>query len=224
MVKYYQKQEIKLFKLIDLIQIEKYQNVEKIIKRYNLKKADKDSYLKLREDYNKDKNIYKLFVLHMYCFQNQMRFNSKLEFNSPVGNCSYNETLTDRIKHFIPKTPNYTLHNQSYSEIDFTVFDKDTVFYFDPPYFITSATYNDGKRGFVGWDADEETKLLDYITNLHLNGYKFVLSNVLYHNDAKNNILVEWIKTHNFYVKNIDNVGSKNSRDEVLISNFDWRE
>ena len=37
--------------------------------------------------------------------------------------------------------------------------DKDTVFYFDPPYFITSATYNDGKRGFIGWNADEETNL-----------------------------------------------------------------
>lgn len=198
-------------------------NVENIIEKFNLKKADKESYLKLRDDYNKTKDIYKLFVLHMYCFQNQMRFNSKLEFNSPVGNCSYNETLIERINLFDPKTKNYKLYNLSYDNINYLEYDKNSVFYFDPPYFITSATYNDGKRGFVGWNADEETKLLDYITNLHLNGYKFILSNVLYHNDSQNNLLVEWIKTHNFNVKNIDNVGSKNSRDEVLISNFDWR-
>ncbi len=197
--------------------------VEDIINKFNLKKADKESYLKLRDDYNKTNDIYKLFVLHMYCFQNQMRFNSKLEFNSPVGNCSYNETLIERIKLFTPKTENYQLYNLSYESINCLKYDKNSVFYFDPPYFITNATYNDGKRGFVGWNADEETKLLDYITNLHLNGYKFILSNVLYHNDAQNNLLAEWIKTHNFYVKNIDNVGSKNSRDEVLISNFDWR-
>lgn len=198
-------------------------NVENIIYKFNLKKADKESYLKLRDDYNETKDIYKLFVLHMYCFQNQMRFNSKLEFNSPVGNCSYNETLIERINLFTPKTKNYKLYNLSYENINCLEYDKNSVFYFDPPYFITSATYNDGKRGFVGWNADEETKLLDYITNLHLNGYKFILSNVLYHNDAQNNLLAEWIKTHNFNVKNIDNVGSKNSRDEVLISNFDWR-
>ena len=198
-------------------------NVEEIINKYNLKKADKESYLRLRDDYNKTNDIYKLFVLHMYCFQNQMRFNSKLEFNSPVGNCSYNETLIERIKLFIPKTKDYQLYNLSYENINYMEYDKNSVFYFDPPYFITNATYNDGKRGFVGWNADEETKLLDYITNLHLSGYKFILSNVLYHNDTQNNLLIEWIKTHNFYVKNIDNVGSKNSRDEVLISNFDWR-
>lgn len=198
-------------------------NVEEIINKYNLKKADKESYLRLRDDYNKTNDVYKLFVLHMYCFQNQMRFNSKLEFNSPVGNCSYNETLIERIKVFIPKTKDYQLYNISYENINYMKYDKNSVFYFDPPYFITNATYNDGKRGFVGWNADEETKLLDYITNLHLSGYKFILSNVLYHNDTQNNLLIEWIKTHNFYVKNIDNVGSKNSRDEVLISNFDWR-
>ena len=198
-------------------------NVEEIINKYNLKKADKESYLRLRDDYNKTNDVYKLFVLHMYCFQNQMRFNSKLEFNSPVGNCSYNETLIERIKLFIPKTKDYQLYNLSYENINYMKYDKNSVFYFDPPYFITNATYNDGKRGFVGWNADEETKLLDYITNLHLSGYKFILSNVLYHNDTQNNLLIEWIKTHNFYVKNIDNVGSKNSRDEVLISNFDWR-
>lgn len=200
------------------------QKIENIIKEFNLQKGDKQAYLNLRNNYNAYKDIYKLFVLHMYCFQNQMRFNSKLEFNTPVGNCSYNETLVERILKFIPKTPNFELLNLSYEEIDLKCFDKDTVFYFDPPYFITSATYNDGKRGFIGWDSDEETKLLDYITSLHLKGYKFVLSNVIYHNELTNNILADWINTHKFFIKNIDNVGSKNSRDEVLITNFDWRE
>lgn len=197
--------------------------VEGIVYSYNLHKSDKQAYLNLRNDYNKAKDIYKLFVLHMYCFQNQMRFNSRLEFNTPVGNCAYNESLTDRIKKFVPKTTNFELLNLSYDSIDLSSFDKDTVFYFDPPYFITNATYNDGKRGFVGWNADEESKLLDYITNLHNMGFKFILSNVIYHNDSTNYLLAEWIKTHKFFIKNIDNVGSKNSRDEVLVANFDWR-
>lgn len=197
--------------------------IREIVSDYQMKKTDKESYLRLREDYNKNKDIYKLFVLQMYCFQNQMRFNQKLEFNSPVGNCSYNETIDERINSFVPKTKDYELINGSYDSLDLSKFDKDTVFYFDPPYFITNATYNDGKRGFIGWDADEETKLMDFIVDLHKRGYKFILSNVISHGDLINNILADVIKTHSFHVKLIDDVGSKNSRDEVLITNYDWR-
>lgn len=153
--------------------------VETIINDFKLEKSNKENYILLRNDYNNTKDIYKLFVLHMYCFQNQMRFNGKLEFNSPVGNCSYNTTLTERIQKFIPRSNNYELFNLSYKDINISNLDKDSVFYFDPPYFITNATYNDGKRGFVGWNADEETKLLEYITFLHENGFKFILSNVI---------------------------------------------
>lgn len=216
------------FELIEILlkddKKELLKRIESIIKKFGLKKAEKDPYLKLRDNYNKTKDIYKLFVLHMYCFQNQMRFNSKLEFNSPIGNCSYNETLIERINAFIPKTHNYELFNHSYEKIDLSKYDKDTVFYFDPPYFITSATYNDGKRGFIGWDAEEETKLLDFIAKLNEQGFKFILSNVIYHNNETNYLLADGIKTHNYFVKSIDDVGSKNSRDEVLITNYDWRE
>lgn len=198
--------------------------VKTIIQYYGLQKADKESYIRLREHYNQSKDIYELFVLHMYCFQNQMRFNSKMEFNTPIGNCSFNDSLVERIYDFKPKTKNVELFNESYAAIDLNKMDKNSVFYFDPPYFITSATYNDGKRGFIGWNADEETKLLDYIADLDSKGFRFILSNVIYHNDETNHLLAEWIKTHNYYVKNIDNVGSKNSRDEVLITNYDWRE
>ena len=198
--------------------------VETIINDFKLEKSNKENYILLRNDYNNTKDIYKLFVLHMYCFQNQMRFNGKLEFNSPVGNCSYNSTLTERIQKFIPRTINYELFNLSYKDLDITHLDKDSVFYFDPPYFITNATYNDGKRGFVGWNADEETKLLEYITFLHENGFKFILSNVIYHNENTNYILAEWVNTHKFNVVNIDNVGAKNTRDEVIITNYDWRD
>lgn len=198
--------------------------VETIINDFKLEKSNKENYILLRNDYNNTKDIYKLFVLHMYCFQNQMRFNGKLEFNSPVGNCSYNSTLIERIQKFIPRTINYELFNLSYKDLDITHLDKDSVFYFDPPYFITNATYNDGKRGFIGWNADEETKLLEYITFLHENGFKFILSNVIYHNENTNYILAEWVNTHKFNVVNIDNVGAKNTRDEVIITNYDWRD
>lgn len=195
-------------------------NIEEIIEKFNLKSGDKESYYKLRNEYNKSKDILTLFVLQMFCFQNQMRFNNSLNFNTPVGNCAYNETIKDRIIKFNSRTKKTKLIQNSYDKINFEDYDKDTVFYFDPPYFITNATYNDGKRGFVGWDGDEETKLLDYIDNLNKKDYKFILSNVIYHEDKVNHILLEWVKTHCFNIKTINNVGSKNKRNEVLIFNY----
>ena len=82
---------------------------------------------------------------------------------------------------------------------------KNTVFYFDPPYFITNAAYNDGKRGLDDWTANEESKLLSTLSMLNLNGYKFMLSNVIEHKGKKNHLLTEWIKavsyTHLTYGK-----------------------
>ena len=71
---------------------------------------------------------------------------------------------------------------------------------------------NDGKRGFIGWDADEETKLLEFMDTINKNGYKFILSNVIYHGDKVNHLLEEWVKTNNFYIKEINGVGSKNRK------------
>jgi adenine-specific DNA-methyltransferase len=211
-------------KLLDVDNEKIINDVEETILRFNLSKGNKESYYNLRKEYNKTKKDIDLFVLQMYCFQNQMRFNSSMGFNTPVGNCAYNETTKERILNFKPKTKNIELYNKSYEEFDVSKFDKDTLFYFDPPYFITNATYNDGKRGFIGWDADEETKLLEFMDTINKNGYKFILSNVIYHGDKVNHLLEEWVKTNNFYIKEINGVGSKNRRNEVLIFNYDWSE
>jgi len=199
-------------------------DINKIISKFKLEKGYKDGYYQLRDAYNKDKKAIDLFVLHMYCFQNQMRFNNKLEFNTPVGNCAFNGTLSERIENFKTKTDNVELICGSYKDLDIDSFDKETIFYFDPPYFITSATYNDGKRGFKGWNGDQETELLDFIQSINDKGYKFMLSNVLHHKDRTNYLLNKWINTHQYRCVEIKNVGSKNQRNEILVMNYDWRE
>ncbi len=35
---------------------------------------------------------------------------------------------------------------------------KETFTYLDPPYMLTTGAYNDGKRGFHGWNTDTEKK------------------------------------------------------------------
>ena len=190
---------------------------EEKINQFNLSKANKEAYINFRNNYNKTKKIEDLFVLTMFCFQNQMRFNSKMEFNTPVGNCAYNENLKGRILNFIPKTKNVLFSNKDFSEINCQDYDKDSLFYFDPPYFITNATYNDGKRGFKGWDENLEKELLIYINDLSKLGYRFMLSNVIEHKGKTNDLLKQWVLANNFNIVEL----SHSTRKEVLVTNFD---
>ena len=98
--------------------------------------------------------------------------------------------------------------------------------YCDPPYLISNASYNDGKRGFKNWGADEEIQLLDLLDFLDYKKVKFALSNVLVHKGMSNDRLIEWSKRYN--VKHIEkdynnsNYQRKNKdkeTQEVLILN-----
>lgn len=191
--------------------------IKEEIKKYNLDNGNRIEYNNFRDKYNKQQTPKDLFILSMFSFQNQLRYNSQHKFNTPVGNCAFNKTLEQRILKFKPKSKNINFYNQDFIKFDYKKYSKQSLFYFDPPYFITNATYNDGKRGFKGWNSDLETKLLKYITKLHIDGYKFMLSNIIEHKGKENHILKEWIETHNFNVYTL----KSNSRKEILITNYD---
>lgn len=118
--------------------------------------------------------------------------------NTPVGNNEYCRNIKERIENFKIKSPSYELLCGAYNSIDFHKFPQDTIFYFDPPYFITNAEYNDGKRGLEGWNTDKEIELLSYIREIDKAGYKFMLSNVIKHKGKVNYNLKEWIQKHNY--------------------------
>ena len=59
------------------------------IEQFNLSPDNKDAYLQLRDHYNKDKDILDLFILTCFSYNNQIRFNSKHEFNTSFGMRSY---------------------------------------------------------------------------------------------------------------------------------------
>jgi len=193
------------------------ENIEEIIEEFGLEKCNKETYLNFRRYYNENQTPLNLFVLQMFCFQNQLRFNSEWKFNTPIGNCAYNETTKQRILNFIPRTKKIELTNLDYTNIEIEKYDKNTLFYFDPPYFITNATYNDGKRGFKGWNAEEETRLLDFLVNLDQKGYNFMLSNVLEHKGKENKILIKYIEEHSFKCVELKHP----IRKEVLILNYE---
>lgn len=58
-----------------------------------LSNYNKTGFLRLKNAYNADKSALKLFVLIIFAFNNQIRFNAKGEFNLPVGNADFNANV-----------------------------------------------------------------------------------------------------------------------------------
>lgn len=195
--------------------------VKELVEQFSLVKGDKEKYQEFRAYYNNNKTPMNLFVLQMYCFQNQLRFNSKHDFNTPVGNCGFNETIVERIKSFVPKAKNVVTSNLDFNDLDLDKYGKQTLFYFDPPYIITNATYNDGKRGFKGWDAEQEKVMLDFLDKINQNGQYFMLSNVIEHNGKTNEPLLKWINKNGYRVIELKpHNGRYGARKEVLVVNY----
>lgn len=198
-------------------------SIEETIEKFKLTKRGKEEYLLLRNYYNdKNSNPLFLYVLHMYGFQNMIRFNNSQRFNTPIGVAGYSDDIKNRILNFNTKTDtnNIEFVKGCYTAIKWEDYPLDTVFYFDPPYFITSAAYNDGKRGMKGWNGDSEIELLSILTKLDKLNYKFILSNVLHHRGKSNHMLIEWVEEHSFKIINAGTSGWRYAKNEVLIKNF----
>lgn len=177
--------------------------IEKTIKKYGLIKCGKDAYLQIRDDYNKkyrnkEKSYWYLYVVILYGFQQQLRFNSSYEFNNPVGESGFSDSVKEKIVSFSRriKEMNVEFHIGDYQEIDAQI-DSDTLVYVDPPYLITLGSYNDGKRGFKGWNSQEEIRLLTYLDTLLNRGCKVIISNLLEYKGQQNDYLFEWVGNHN---------------------------
>ena len=198
----------------------KVNDIERLIKDFGLKKRAKEPYNALRNKYNENPSELYLYTLHMYSFQNIIRFNSKHEFNTPVGVAGYSEDIKNRLLSFRVKAPDYELLNSDYTHICWGDYPLDTVFYFDPPYYITSAAYNDGKRGMKGWGITEEIEMLTILKQIDELGYKFMLSNVLEHKGKKHELLEKWICENHYRVIEAGVSGWRYAKNEVLIVNY----
>uniref|UniRef100_UPI004055FC9C Dam family site-specific DNA-(adenine-N6)-methyltransferase n=1 Tax=Agathobacter sp. TaxID=2021311 RepID=UPI004055FC9C len=160
---------------------------------------NKDGYNKLRKDFNNkttqdDEYFLMLYLLIVYSFNNQLRFNKKGKFNLPVGKRDFNAKMQEKLERFLDriKSGDYGFTNRDFREIKLDGFTDKSFFYADPPYLITCATYNEQD----GWTEKDEYDLLAYLEELDKKGIRFALSNVLESKGKKNEILANWIKKH----------------------------
>ena len=157
---------------------------------------NKAGYNKLRGDFNKkaskDNEYYlMLYLLIVYSFNNQLRFNRKGEFNLPVGKRDFNSKMQGKLEAFIDrvKSGDYRFTTDDFRNVSMEGYTDKSFFYADPPYLITCATYNEQ----AGWTENDEKDLLNYLEALDKKGIRFALSNVLESKGKKNVILLEWI-------------------------------
>lgn len=162
-----------------------------------LSSYNKEGYNKLRKDFNgktirDDEYFLMLYLLIVYSFNNQLRFNKKGEFNLPVGKRDFNAKMQEKLEVFLDriKSGDYDFTNGDFREIKLDEFTDKSFFYADPPYLITCATYNEQD----GWTEKDEYDLLAYLEQLDKKGIRFALSNVLESKGKKNEILADWIK------------------------------
>ena len=243
---------IGLIKMFENIESDKLiSDIERIIEEYGLSNSkikgyeyykcnssdglgayNKEKFIKLRNDFNnlneKDIRYYEMFfTLIIYSFNNQIRFNNKGEFNLPVGKRDFNEKMEQKVLDFLEriKEQKPCFSCNSFEKFDISKLDDKSLVYCDPPYLITTASYNENG----GWTEKEEKKLLDFLDKLESNNIKFALSNVIEHKGRKNEILKDWAERNNYKINYLDynysnsNYHAKNidkNTSEVLITNY----
>lgn len=203
--------------------------MKKMIRRFELEPGRKDAYLNVRDYYNslpEDKRDPRLLlVVILYSFQQQIRFNSNHGFNNPVGMRWFNDNLLEKLISFSRRIKEL---NVCFSCADYTdtfryVDDGHTFVYLDPPYMLTNGSYNDGKRGFKGWDVSQEAALFEFLDKLNHEGSRFMLSYVLEHKGKVNQNLVNWTQDNHYHIIELgDILGISGSRrKEILVTNYE---
>lgn len=190
---------------------------------------NREPFLRLREDFNRKPEDYHyyamLYTLIVFAFNNQIRFNSKGEFNLPVGKRDFNDKMKSKLCTFIDrlKEGNYSFISRDFREVDTSELTASSLVYCDPPYLITCATYNERD----GWNERSERDLLAFLDSLDERGIRFALSNVLSSKGKTNEILAAWATRYRIihldYKYSNSNYQRKDRNgieDEVLIVNY----
>lgn len=219
-------------------QIDKYGLAKERTKRnqffdQNKLKQYKEAYLALRKHYNNeilysdklsDKSLLDFYTLMFYSFSQQFRFNAKGEFNMPVGNDCFSEQneqyIRDGCKFF--NSDNVYISNFDFNKLLINKIKPNDFIYLDPPYFNTTATYNENG----GWGLGDELNLYKFCEILNEANIKWGLSNVFENKGQSNQQLIQWCKDNNWNVYTFDKFtymacGKGNSQaKEVFICNY----
>ena len=186
---------------------------------------NKPGYLKLRENFNKNKKDYlKLYILLIYGFNRILRFNGEGKFNLPVGNVDFNQNTVKALKNYFEVVQSKKVNFQTKDFVQFLdqiKFAKDDFVYLDPPYLITFGEYN------KFWNEEREEELLEYLDRLTKKKVNWALSNVTDYTKRgerlENKILKKWMKKYDVKKIKSNYISFHNNKQkaikEILVTN-----
>jgi len=185
---------------------------------------NKIAYTKLKNDYNNEnpKSPLKLYLLLIYGFNRILRFNSKGEFNLPVGNVDFNDNVVKAINGYFSWVEDKKIHLSNLEFKDFMnsiLYKKDDFVYLDPPYLISFSEYN------KLWNESKEKELLSLLDELNERGVKFAISNIIAYKGRENKVFKEWMQKYNVFKIKSNYISYHNNTkkdiSEVLVVNYD---
>lgn len=204
--------------------------IETIISQYSLNQENENGYYTCRDEYNKIpykercENYWYWGLVLVWCSFNRstVQFNLKNEYNAPFGFDKVNFNLAKKkFFDFAKKVSekNIIFICEDYKQVNVP---SDAFVYIDPPYLITTATYN------KGWDEQSESELYTYLEDLDSKGVMWAMSNVFENNGEKHTMLSDLISRKRYKVHYLDgeyihaNFRRKNKGRtvEVLITNY----
>lgn len=119
---------------------------------------------------------------------------------------------------------NITIYKKDFMDLFANIkIDKNDFVYFDSPYSITTATYNEHNQ----WNKNDDLRLFQMCEKLHNKGIKFGMSNVFINKGIENILLKEFCKKNNFNVFSPNSFqyhayGKANQKQqEVYICNYE---
>jgi len=196
-------------------------------------KEDKESFLKLRNDYNVNKSPDKLWALMLSSTNNMMRFNKSFKYNQTFGKRSWSDSTSKKVNIFVNHIRQYKdkiiyISKEFYKIIP----NKPTFVYIDPPYSYILKDGNMGNKQIseAGYNAyfskDHDQKLYDYIHMLNNNGHTFMISGVLEHKGEISWLLTKLIKDGFKYeelifdYKKVSRKNIEHKTKEIIIMNY----
>lgn len=199
------------------------------IDEYSLSKTNEIGFRAFREKYNSNPSPIELYTLVSYSFNYQFRFNNNMKFNNPFGRnrSHFSKRMEHNLIKFVTKLNSIDaiFTDDYFTKVDLSHLSTNDFVYADPPYLITTGSYNDGNRGFVNWTEIQEKQLYQLLEELDQRHIRFALSNVLTHKGVENNSLIKWSKKYNIHHLNYSYRNSSHNTkhldsDEVLITNY----
>lgn len=190
------------------------ENVDRVIKAYDLGKDNKEQFIQCREVFNEKYsspetfNPYMCYALICHSFSYNMVFNKSGGFSVPSGKGKswFNPSLRGKLtvfQHILQSVP-FEIYDIPFTQLFELIEDSntpeelgDTMLYVDPPYSACCADGSISRSFGLRWGYKEDEQLFAWLDKFNDLGVHWLFSNVFENKGIENKKLKEWAEKYN---------------------------